>query len=74
MAETSSEFIEFMAEYIPPSDAVISRVDFYKRFLMENPTSKIASKTFYKFVKLYVDFKKIPFREGKSNGIMSFYF
>lgn len=74
IAETSSEFIEFMNEYTPPTDAIISRVDFYKRFLSENPTSKIASKTFYKFVKLYVDFNKVPFREGKSNGIMSFYF
>lgn len=74
IAETSSEFIEFMKEYIPVNEAVVSRVDFYKRFLSENPTSKIASKTFYKFVKMYVDFNKISFREGKSNGVMSFYF
>lgn len=74
IAETSSEFMEFMTDSRPEPDAIISRVDFYKRFLSENPTSKIASKTFYKFVKLYIDFHKIPFREGKSNGVMSFYF
>lgn len=74
MAETSSEFIEFMSEEMPPSGAIISRVDFYKRFLSDNPTSKIASKTFYKFVKFYVEFHKTPFKEGKSNGVMSFYF
>lgn len=74
IAETSHEFIEFMEDYKPQEGAMINRVEFYNRFRSENPTSKIASKTFYKFVKSYVDFHKLPFKDGKSNGIRMFYF
>lgn len=74
MAETSSEFIEFMEDYLPEKDTNINRVDFYKKFQSENPTSKIASKTFYKFVRFYADFHKLPFKDGKTNGTRYFFF
>ncbi len=73
MAETSPEFIEFMEDN-DLKDSNISRGDFYNRFKSENPTSKIASKTFYSYVRFYVKFHNLPFKEGKSNGIRYFYF
>lgn len=74
IAETSHEFIEFMEDYIPESGGMINRVEFFNKFRSENPTSKIASKTFYKYVAHYVNFYKIPFKDGKSNGVRMFYF
>lgn len=74
IAETSHEFIEFMEDYKPDEGGMINRVEFFNKFRSENPTSKIASKTFYKFVAHYVNFHKIPFKDGKTNGIRMFYF
>lgn len=74
IAETSPEFIEFMEDSTPETGNQISRGDFYKRFKDENPTSKIASKTFYSYVRFYAKFHKLPFKEGKTNGIRYFSF
>lgn len=74
IAETSSEFIEFMEDYRPEEGERVTRADFYDRFKKENPTSRIASKTFYSYVRFYADFHNIALKEGKYNGIKSFYF
>ena len=74
IAETSSEFIEFMEDYRPSEGQSINRTEFFDQFKKENPTSRIASKTFYNYVKIYVNFYTIPFKESKYNGIKTFVF
>lgn len=74
MAETSSEFIEFMEDYTPSKGNNINRSTFYEHFKRENPTSKIAAKTFYVYVRLYSDFHNLNVTEGKTNGIRYFSF
>lgn len=74
MAETSQEFLEFMEDYSPEIGSTINRVDFYEKFKRENPTSKIASKTFYGYVRIYSDFHNLNVYEGKTNGIRYFKF
>lgn len=74
MAETSSEFLEFMEDYAPESGSSVNRVEFYERFKRENQTSKIAAKTFYGYVRAYSDFHKLNIYEGKTNGIRYFQF
>lgn len=74
LAETSHEFIEFMEDYTPDSGSQINRVEFYKKFQSENPTSKIASKTFYRYVHTYCVFYSVVCEERKSNGIRYFFF
>lgn len=74
MAETSSEFIEFMEDYMPPTGNTITRSTFYENFKRENPTSRVAAKTFYVYVRLYADFHNLNITEGKTNGIRYFSF
>lgn len=74
MAETSSEFIEFMEDSTPSKGNNINRSTFYDNFKRENPTSKIAAKTFYVYVRLYSDFHNLNVTEGKTNGIRYFSF
>jgi len=74
LAETSYEFIEFMEDNKPAAGNRIERTKFYDMFKTENPTSRIASKTFYNYVRLYVDFHHLPFAEIKHVGIKNFQF
>lgn len=74
MAETSSEFIEFMEDRIPAKGVRVQRSTFYDEFKKENPTSKIASKTFYNYVRIYCSFHNINLTDPKSNGIRFFEF
>lgn len=74
IAETSPEFIEFMEDQKPATGNRIERIKFYDNFKIENPSSRIASKTFYQYVRHYATFHNIPFSEIKSNGVKNFQF
>nr|MBC7612941.1 hypothetical protein [Pseudopedobacter sp.] len=72
IAQTSSTFIDFINDWLEDHNnnpfGQISRIIMYNEFMHENQKSKLTSNSFYKWCRIFFEFKKINFEEKRGAG------